>query len=77
MKTEYCLKSMRANKNMTQEQLAEMLGRSRQNYITIEKNPLNSELDDLLKIIALLEGNIDDFLYALKQDYMSYNDSKE
>ena len=72
MKTEFCLKSMRANKNLTQEQTAEMLDISRQSYINIEKNPFNAELNLMLKLISILDGNIDDFLIALKQDYMSY-----
>ena len=63
---------MRANKNLTQEQTAEMLDISRQSYINIEKNPFNAELNLMLKLISILDGNIDDFLIALKQDYMSY-----
>lgn len=72
METTKFLKSLRARKGYTQEYVSNELCVTRNTYISYENNPLNCPLDIILKIINLLDGNIEEFLIALKQDYMSY-----
>ena len=56
---------------LTQDDLAKMLNMSRQNYNIIENNPTKADLNKIYEIFNLLNEPIDDFLNALKQDYMS------
>ncbi len=80
METTKFLKSLRARKSYTQEDVSKKLLVTRNTYISYENNPLNCPLDIIFDIVKLLNGNIEDFLYALKQDYMSYeikNQEKE
>lgn len=72
MNTTNMLKSSRVRRGLTQENVADDLKVARITYISYENNPFNCPLDLLFKIIELLEGNIEEFLIALKQDYLSY-----
>jgi len=76
MKSSNILKSLRAKRNINQEELADALNMSRQNYNIIENNLLKVELDMIFKIFTALNVNdseIEEFFDALRQDYMSYN----
>lgn len=77
METTKFLKSLRARHGYTQEDVSNELSVARNTYISYENNPLNCPLDLIFRIVNLLNGNIEDFLYALKQDYMSCKDKKE
>lgn len=66
------IKSIRNKYGYTQDDMAKMLGMTRQNYNKLENNPTKSSLDKIYCIFNLLNENIDEFLYALKQDYMSH-----
>lgn len=73
METTKILKSWRAKKAYTQEDVSNELSVTRNTYISYENNPLNCPLNLIFRIVKSLDGNIEEFLYALKQDYMSYN----
>lgn len=73
MNTKNTLKSMRVKKGLSQEEASKIMKVSRQTYQSYESNPLTCPIDTLLSIIELLDGNIEEFLFAIKQDYMSYN----
>lgn len=77
METTKFLKSLRARKAYTQEAVSIELSVTRNTYISYENNPLNCPLDLIFKIVNLLDGNIEEFLFALKQDYMSCKNKKE
>lgn len=72
METTKFLKSLRARKNYTQEYTSKKLSVTRNTYISYENNPLKCPLDLIFDIVKILDGNIEDFFLALKQDYMSY-----
>ncbi len=76
METTKFLKSLRARKGYTQEYTADELSVTRNTYISYENNPLNCPLNLIFKIVKLLDGNIEDFLIAFKQDYVSYENKK-
>lgn len=65
------IKSIRNKYGLTQDDMAKMLEMTRQNYNKLENNPTKATLNKVYKIFCLLNEDIDDFLYALKQDYMS------
>lgn len=65
------IKSIRNKYGFTQDDMAKKLDMTRQNYNKLENNPTKASLDKIYTIFSLLNENIDDFLYALKQDYMS------
>lgn len=65
------IKSIRNKYGLTQDDMARMLEMTRQNYNKLENNPTKATLDKVYKIFNVLDENIDEFLYALKQDYMS------
>lgn len=71
MKASFIIKSIRNKHGLTQDDMAKMLEMTRQNYNKLENNPTKASLDKIYKIFKLLEEDIDDFLSALKQDYMS------
>jgi len=71
MNTQRILKSMRIKKGYTQDDFANIKNISRQAYNGYENNPLSCPLDLLFDIVNSLEGNIEEFLNALKQDYLS------
>lgn len=65
------IKSIRNKYGYTQDDLAKMLNITRQCYNSLENNPTKASLDKVYEIFKILDEDIDDFLYALKQDYMS------
>ncbi len=70
------LKSIRGQRLLTQNDIAEKLGISRQAYNMYENDLLHCELDLIIKILKALEtddSELNNFLNALKQDYLSYN----
>lgn len=77
MKAINIIKGIRAKHRLTQDEIAKMLNVSRQTYNSIENNPTKADLDKVYKIFGLLNEPIDDFLYALKQDYLSYKEDNE
>lgn len=75
MNTQRTIKSMRIKKGYTQDDFATIKNISRQAYNGYENNPLSCPLDLLFDIVNSLDGNIEEFLNALKQDYLSYNNT--
>ena len=71
MKATNIIKGIRIKHGLTQDDMAKMLEMSRQNYNIIENNPTKADLNRLYEIFNLLDEPIDDFLFAIKQDYMS------
>lgn len=76
MKAVNILKGIRNKHGLTQDDMAKMLNMSRQNYNIIENNPTKTDLNKIYNIFNVLDEPIDEFLYALKQDYMSYKDKE-
>ena len=70
------IKSIRNKYGLTQDDMAKMLDITRQNYNKIENNPTKATLDKVYKIFSILDESIDEFLHALKQDYMSQKNNK-
>ena len=69
------IKGFRGKKLLSQEKVAEMLGIARQTYNNLENDLLHNDFNlvfKLLRILEVSEANIDEFLIALKQDYVSY-----
>lgn len=80
MNTQRILKSLRVKKGYTQDDYADLRNISRQTYNGYENNPISCPLELLFNILDDLDGNIEEFLNALKQDYLSYkqtNNNKE
>ncbi len=74
------IKGFRGKRLLSQEKVAELLGITRQTYNTLENDLLHNDFTlvfKLLKILEVSERDIDEFLNALKQDYLSYNSTKE
>lgn len=67
------IKSIRNKHGYTQDDMAKKLNITRQCYNNLENNPTKANLDKIYDIFRLLDEKIDDFLVALKQDYMSQN----
>ena len=67
------IKGLRTKHGYTQDDMAQKLKISRATYINLENNPTKADLEKVYKIFNLLDEPIDDFLYALKQDYLSCN----
>lgn len=70
------IKGFRGKKLLSQEKIADLMGITRQTYNSLENDLLNNDFTlvfKLLKILNVSERDIDEFLFALKQDYMSYN----
>ncbi len=57
------LKVLRAMRDLTQEQLAEKVGVSRQTVIAIESNKYNPSLDLAFKLARLFEVAIEDIFF--------------
>lgn len=75
MESTLVLKSIRARRNITQEDIATKIGVSRQTYVNCENNILNEELSTIFKIFNILSINDSemlDFFKALERDFMSY-----
>ena len=70
------IKSLRTKHGFTQEDMAQRLEISRQTYTNLENNPTKADLEKVYKIFNLLNEPIDDFLYAVKQDYLSQKEGE-
>lgn len=73
------IKGFRGKKLLSQENVAEKLGMSRQSYNTLENDLLNNDFTLIFKLLNVLdvsEYDIDEFFNALKQDYLSYNEDQ-
>lgn len=57
---QYSLKELRARYNLTQQDMAEKLGISRQRYIEIEKRPSTVTLERMLEISKILNVELGD-----------------
>lgn len=68
------LKKIRKENNLSQEQLAEKLGVSRQSVSKWESNQAYPEMDKMIKLCQLFNLNIDDLL---NQDIKEVNTSKQ
>ena len=76
METTKILKGFRAKRLLSQDDLAEKLGITRQTYNSMENDPLRYDLNTIIKLLNVLElkdSEIEEFFIALKQDYMSYS----
>ncbi|MDV3427051.1 MAG: helix-turn-helix domain-containing protein [Bacillota bacterium] len=75
MKSTGIIKSLRSKRNLSQGNVADMLGIARQTYNSLENDLLNNDYMLSFKILEVLKPNeieTDEFFNALKQDYMSY-----
>lgn len=61
------IKALRKTKNLTQEQLADQIGISRQRYARIEKGTNNISLDILSKIAKALDITVNDITKVLDE----------
>lgn len=61
------IKSLRTAKGLTQEQIADIIGVSRQKYARIENGTNNITLDILSKIAAVLEVTVGDITCVLDE----------
>lgn len=69
------IKGFRGKKLLSQENVADMLGITRQTYNSLENNLLNNNFTLVFKLLDVLnisEQEINEFFNALKQDYISY-----
>ena len=57
---QYTLKELRARNNLTQQEIAEKLGISRQRYIEIEKKPSKVSVEKMSAIAKILKVGIGD-----------------
>lgn len=76
MNSTRALKSLRGKKLKSQQDIANKMGITRQSYNAYENDTSKCELDVLFEILNILEATdqeIDEFLFSLKQDYLSYN----
>lgn len=70
------IKGFRGKRLLSQEKVAETMGITRQTYNALENDLLHNDFTLVFKLLRTLnvsEQDIDEFLIALKQDYMSYN----
>lgn len=75
METTLILKNIRSRRNITQEEMSNKLKISRQTYVNCENNILEQELSTVFNIfdtLGITDKEVNDFLNALKQDYISY-----
>lgn len=73
------IKGIRGKKSLSQENVADMLGVTRQTYNSLENDILNNDfilIFKLLDILKLNEFETNEFFDALKQDYLSYKNSE-
>lgn len=69
------IKGFRGKKLLSQENVSDMLGITRQTYNSLENDLLNNDFTLVFKLLDVLnisEQEINEFFNALKQDYMSY-----
>ena len=70
------IRSYRAKRKLSQDDMAKKLDISRQTYNSLENDLLNNDcmiVFKILKILDLSSIEIDEFFNVLRQDYMSYN----
>ncbi len=67
MKLENILKEVRQNKKMTQEELGDRVGVSRQTIISIEKYKYKPTLELAMKLSMTLKCKIENLFYFLLQ----------
>ena len=68
------IKKIRKENNLSQEQLAEKLGVSRQSVSKWESNQAYPEMEKMLQICQIFNLNIDELL---NQDFKEVNNSKQ
>lgn len=66
------LKSMRVKKGYDLCDMQNILPFHRETYRRYENNPLKVDANILFNIVEVLDGNLDELFYALKQDYLSH-----
>ena len=69
------IKGFRGKKLLSQENVAELLGITRQTYNSLENDLLHNDFTLIFKLLEVLnisEQEVNEFFNALKQDYMSY-----
>lgn len=72
------IKGFRGKKLLSQESVAKKMGITRQTYNSLENDVLHNDFTLVFKLLHILdasESDIDEFLFALKQDYMSCENS--
>lgn len=77
MNASMVLKGIRGKRLKTQENVADLLGVSRQIYNSYENDLINCELSIVFRILKCLgaeKNEISEFLFALEQDYKSYKE---
>ena len=62
------IKALRIGRNLTQEQVAEQIGVSRQKYARIENGAVNITLDILIKVAELFQIEVSDITKVLDKD---------
>lgn len=69
------IKGFRGKKLLSQENVAELLGITRQTYNSLENDLLHNDFTLIFKLLEVLnvtELEVNEFFNALKQDYTSY-----
>ncbi len=69
------IKGFRGKKLLSQENVAELLGITRQTYNSLENDLLHNDFTLIFKLLEVLnvsEQEVNEFFNALKQDYVSY-----
>lgn len=61
-------KSLRVRNGLIQEEVAKMLGISRQQYITYENNPNMIKIDILLKLSKIFKCDINEFFLNINTE---------
>ncbi len=73
------IKGFRGKKLLSQENVAELLGITRQTYNSLENDLLHNDFAlvfKLLRVLRVSDQEANEFFNALKQDYVSYNKLK-
>lgn len=73
------IKGFRGKKLLSQENVAELLGITRQTYNSLENDLLHNDFAlvfKLLRVLKVSDQEANEFFNALKQDYVSYNKLK-
>ena len=72
------IKSFRAKQLLSQKKVAELMGITRQSYNTLENDLLHYDFTLIFKLLNILKASeieVNEFFYALKQDYLSCKDN--
>ena len=75
MKSTSVIKGLRGKRILSQKNVADMLGITRQTYNSLENDLLNNDFLLVFKLLEVLKLNtleVNEFFDALKQDYLSY-----